>query len=658
MVAAVAAAPEVGLDFETSGLRPFNGDHPIGFTLGFIASDGHPYSWYVPVAHRTMEAQADASIARAAFADALRHRPAIIGHNLKFDLLMGRVHGYDIPDTAPVHDTLVQAHLIDENRSLRLESVVSDEAVSLWQATEMSDMVDRVCRGQAKVRRLTLKKRAKTGEPSYMEQYGHSEVPIAVESEYSCRDVAHALLLDRVQRPKAMGAGRPYEAQRRYLYANEMLLVRALMDMQFRGQLIDKPYLLALHQRLSEELDVRGRDVGAKFGAVIPWNNDNQLRDLLYKHLKLPVVKETNKGLPAVDRSALLQLRAHHPGMEALSEWRVRYKVRSTYTESLAYCVDRDGRVHGDVLQHGTKTGRFSMKGPNLQNVPTRHKEMARAVRRAFVIEDGWARLFIDYSQIELRMLAHYTASSILRAAYHSPAYEAYAQGAIDIDEYMLRRAKEPKRDVHSEQAKRTFGADPASPDWKTKRRAAKIINFGVPYGMQAQGLNANPDLLLPQATANEYFATYHRKNPEISATKARLFQAMVARRGTYFANWTGRCRHVPALRANSRTVRSRAERETFASLIQGAAGELTRYSIVKLYLARREGRLPAHATSTVHDEVQLDCKVEDIPVVARRGQRTMESFRGHFPGIPVVADVEVSTTTWADKADYEECAA
>jgi DNA polymerase-1 len=657
MVTAVRAAPRRGVDFETDGLRYASGKKPIGYSLGYLGNDGVAWCWYAPFGHLTQERQANRDHARAAFHDALAGASTLVGQNLKFDINIGRADGFLLPEDAEIADSMIQAHIVYEDRpSFALESLAEQEGISPWDPTEAKRSVESWIAERARHHRLPVKR--KGGVNGYLDKFGHAEVPVAIEGEYGCRDVAHALYLDRKLRPLAMGIGTAYEERRAYLYENEMLLVRALADMEWVGQPIDAPYLRNLARELDDDLAKRQAELRRLFGASIDFSNDNEVRELLYTHLKLPVVKRTDKskthpnGQPSVERAALMQLRVHHPGVEPLGEFNIRHKVRTTYTETLANAQDSDGRLHGSKLQHGTKTGRFAMAEPNLENIPTRHKEMARAVRRAFIVEPGKARVFGDYSQIELRMLAWTCKAPALLEAYVSPSYARLTRGEIDYDEYRRQRKDEPDTDVHSAQTRRVFGIDENHPEWKGKRRAAKIINFSVPYGGGWKMLMENPELLLPEQMARDLHGRYHEMNPEITESKRRLFAKMEGTPDCSFVNWMSRARHVPALRSKDRDIRSGAEREAFASLIQGAAAELTRLSLVRLWRARREGRIPAAATSTVHDEVQLDCDVSDVPFVMSETQRIMEDFTSYFGGTPVIVGMGMTRTTWADKED------
>lgn len=659
MVREMRANPVRGVDFETSGTSWWKHARPVGYSCGYLGPHG-PRAWYVPVAHQTTDIQCDPTNARAAFKDAFEGAERIVGHNLGFDVNMARVDGWDLPAWAPLDDTLIQAFLIYESRSLALENVVGNLQCSPYgDPHEMKELVTAYTQKRAKLRRLKYK----DGEDAYLPRFGHAEVPVALEGEYSCRDIGHTLTLDRLQRSDAMGIGQPFEARRRVLYANEMLLVRALADMTWVGQPVDIDYLGRLAVDLDGYLSEHGRGLSHLFGTTIEWNNDGALRDLLYTRMKFPVPGFTPDGQPSVDRAALMALRHRHPGIEPLEEWRARYKVRSTYTTSLIEKVGDDGRLHGDFVQWGAGTGRLSSRAPNLQNIPARHAVLAAMVRRGFLIEPGKVRVLCDYSQIELRILAWVTGAANLLTAYESRAYMDLLSGRVDYEAYRRNRRSEVSVDVHGNVAREVFGAvevpegDPAYKVWKRSRSAAKIINFGVPYGGGPGLLQADPNLRLTEAEAKEYFEAYHRRNPEIGQTKQILFTKM-AQQGYTFTNWAGRTRHGPRLgwtrQRGADCPVAAEERAMFASVVQGSAAELTRFSIVGVYLAQQRGELPGRQNVTVHDELGSDADRQHKRELALGMQKIMEaSFTGCFGTTPVIADIETTETNWAEKAEY-----
>ena len=645
MVTEMSFATTIAFDFETSGLRYWAGQKPIGFAVG-AWSGGAPRCWYVPVCHMSPQRQADPTHAREAFRDVLAAADELVGHNLKFDINMARADNWEVPAWTPLHDTMIQAYLIDEVRALQLEKVVMQTGCSPYgDALDMKDAVEDWIKRRIKERRQS--------RSAYLSELGHAEVPIPLEGEYACRDAGHTLALDRVQRAQAMGLGTEYEQARRSLYANEMLLVRALADMEYVGQAVDTDYLERVSLELDQQMGELGQQLSRVFGDNLKWGNDNVVRKLLFNEMKLPIMSRTKRGAPAVDKAALTQLAKQHEGIEPLMEWRARYKVRNTYTDSLIDKCDRHGRIHASFVQTGTATGRLSSRNPNLQNIPSRHPELSKLVRRAFVVDPDKARIYCDYSQIELRLLAWATENPVLTASYESAAYMELLAGRIDYEQYRIRRQSEDAADVHGMVAQRVFGADPSDPDFKRKRSASKIINFGVPYGGGPNLLASNPELMLSEKVAKQYFHQYHQQNPEIEKTKTRLLRKMRNNPETAFVNWAGRVRHGKRLDWADADIVAEEERSMFASLIQGSAGELTRFSLVKLWHLQQTGKLPGITTSTVHDEIQVDCAESDVAEVASIVQREMEAFTGLFGTIPVIADLEVTNTHWAAKEDY-----
>ena len=673
MVAEMRAQKVRALDFETSGLRFADGQLPIGAALGYLKPNGNVRAWYLPVAHQTMDRQLPEEPAKRAFRDALKGAEGLVGHNLGFDINMGRAGGWEIPKLTPLHDTIIQAWLIDESRFFGLEKVVAQLNCSPYEggAFHAKGMLDGFLKSRAKLHKLPLKKSKAGFYHSYLGRYGHAEVPVALEGEYACRDIGHTLYLDWHQRHLAQGAHlRPrFQTAAANLYTYEMLLVRALADMTYTGQLVDSDYLKQQAIELDAYLDVTGRELERQFGMRVRWGNDTDVAHLLYEVLKLPVVKLTKRKKPSVDKAALMILRAAHPAIELLGEWRSHYKVRTTYTDSLIDKIQKDGRIHADFVQWGTDSGRLSSRDPNLQNIPARHKALARRVRQAFLVDPGRARVLSDYSQVELRVLGWSTGCANLIKAYASPAYEAYCRGEIDYDTYRWVRRSEPSVDVHGETAQSVFGAIPAKEgtegyaEWYLKRSASKIIGFGVPYGGGPGLLMGDPNLRLPEAQAKQFHAQYHHANPEIEQKRHALFRHMrqnfsPVNKAPYYVNWAGLTKHGPRLNWQRRRTGecpvAEEERSVFACLIQGGAAMLTRFSIVKLWQAQQAGRMPGKTTTSVHDEIAVDCDLADVPYVASETQRIMEDFKGTFDATPIIADLEVTTTTWADKHGYD----
>ena len=347
-------------------------------------------------------------------------------------------------------------------------------------------------------------------------------------------------------------------------------------------------------------------------------------------------------------------MRHRHASIGDLVEYRARLKVFQSFTHSLAWAVGHDGRIHPSFLAHGTGSGRFSGKDPNFQNIPKRHKILSTMVRKAWFVRKDWARLFLDYSQVELRVLAHGTQCRSLQAAYQSDAYEAYLRKELTYDQYRWARRSEPVVDVHGLTAKQVFHVMETDPTWDYQRRVSKKVNFGVPYGGGAPLLMGDPDIRMSEDDAKDFLRRYHYARPEINATKQRLFDTMRSRNGTpWFMNWAGLKVHGPRLRSSDEEQQAEEERSMFACYIQGGAGMFTRISLVRWYIRYMEGSFPAVATSTVHDEIAFDCEERFVPYVASEAQRFMEDFPV-LGKTPVIADIEITRSHWGDVQKYD----
>lgn len=287
--------------------------------------------------------------------------------------------------------------------------------------------------------------------------------------------------------------------------------------------------------------------------------------------------------------------------------------------------------VTGGIVTHNT--GRLSCRNPNLQNQSADSNDRALkhsgksledggidpwSVRRAYINKgEGWVRLLFDYSQIELRVLAFYSRDPVL--------VDAYLKG----------------EDIHSRTSLEVFGTKE-----KAKRRLAKVINFGLSYGMAEKGFAAQTGISLADATT--YLAKFFERYKGVATFKAKFWDE-VRRNGGFFQNIFGRPRRIGNMNSRDDYERGKAERKAIATLIQGTAAELTKESLVRISHYLKQEDLPAYLVSTVHDEIQIDCKVEVMAQVAREVKRLMEDF-SMFDPIPIIVDAEYTVTSWADK--------
>jgi DNA polymerase-1 len=375
----------------------------------------------------------------------------------------------------------------------------------------------------------------------------------------------------------------------------ELPLVRVLARMEEAGILVDRAYLSELGEHLRDRLATLERRVHEAAGEPFNINSTQQLREVLFERLRLPVLKKTPKGAPSTDASVLQKMIDQHSVVGHLLAYRELEKLRSTYVDGLLPLIAKDGRIHCVFNQTGAATGRISSEQPNMQNIPVRTEE-GRTIRRAFVAAPGHTFVVADYSQIELRILAHLSGDQGL--------LEAFASGA----------------DIHAATAARVFGLAPEQVTYELRRRA-KMINFGLLYGMEAYGLGQR--LEIPTEEAKAHMDAYFAQFPDVAA----FMQGMVARARAdgFTTTILGRRRYLPELAADNFRVRQTAERMALNAPIQGSAADIIKKAMVVLD-GELEGRSPASTMLLqVHDELVIEAPFEEADEVAHLVKEAME---------------------------------
>ncbi len=360
------------------------------------------------------------------------------------------------------------------------------------------------------------------------------------------------------------------------LYADvELPLVRVLARMEATGIEVDKPYLEGLGADLRERLGALEKQIHDDAGVPFNINSTLQLREVLFETLELPVLKKTPKGVPSTDASVLLKLAEEHPIVERLLDYRELEKLRSTYVDGLLPLIESDGRVHARFNQMAAATGRLSSESPNLQNIPVRSAE-GMTIRRAFVAAEGATFVVADYSQIELRILAHISSDAGLIAAFGN-------------DE-----------DVHTTTAARVFDTDDVTPEM---RRMAKVINFGLLYGMEAYGLAQR--LEIDKDEAQQHMDAYFGQFPGVRSFMDGIVEE--ARSSGFTTTILGRRRYLPELASGNFRERQMGERMALNAPIQGSAADIIKKAMVELD-AELETRNDGSALLLqIHDELVLE---------------------------------------------------
>jgi DNA polymerase I len=382
----------------------------------------------------------------------------------------------------------------------------------------------------------------------------------------------------------------------------EMPVARVLADMESAGIGIDAVTLKSISDEFSNELERLERECFALAGREFNLNSPLQLRDVLFSDLKLAVkgLRRTKSGY-STDADSLEKLAAVHPFPRKLLEYRAIAKLKSTYTDALPNLIDPvSGRIHTSFHQALTATGRLSSTDPNLQNIPAR-SEAGRRIRRAFVAGPGRLLLSADYSQIELRILAHLAADATL--------IDSFSRG----------------EDIHVRTATEVLGIGPQMVDAEA-RRLAKVINFGIIYGMGPQRLAGELGIALP--AASEYIKRYFERLPGVRAYVDQTLA--MAREQGYVTTMFGRRRYLPELNGREGGARAQAERIAVNTPIQGTAADLIKLAMVKLYLKFQELELDARMILQVHDELLIEVAKGNL-------ETTCDIVRQEMEGVAVL---------------------
>ncbi|MFN8518873.1 MAG: DNA polymerase I [Chloroflexota bacterium] len=391
----------------------------------------------------------------------------------------------------------------------------------------------------------------------------------------------------------------------------ELPLVPVLADMEATGVAIDTGALGGLSTTFAEEVARLQEAIWESVGHQFTLGSPKQLEQVLFYELNLPRGKRTKTGF-STDASVLEELRAAHPMIPMLLDWRLYSKLKSTYIDTLPMLLSPDtGRLHTTFQQAVAATGRLSSADPNLQNIPIR-TDLGRKIRRAFVAGDpDCVLLTADYSQIELRVLAHVSGDVHLREAF------------------------ERRADIHRETAARVLRKDPASVT-ADERSMAKMVNFGLAYGMSDFGLASRAGI--PRAEAQDFIASYFAAYSGISYYMLHIRET--ARQQGYVETLLGRRRWIPELEARNASLRGAGERMAINMPIQGTAADIMKIAMIRLHGRLRAAGSPARMLLSVHDEVVLEAPRSLVPELAPLVRETMESALAL--DVPLDVDVKV----------------
>jgi len=387
----------------------------------------------------------------------------------------------------------------------------------------------------------------------------------------------------------------------------EMPLVYSLYDMEKAGIQVDRGRLNDFSAQLAEMADALEQEICQEAGETFNINSPIQLGHILFEKLGLPASKKTKKGY-STSAEVLEKLAVDHPIVSKVLKYRQITKLRSTYAEGLTAFISPDGRIHGTFNQTITATGRISSTDPNLQNIPIR-MELGQEIRKAFTARDGCVFLDADYSQIELRLLAHMSGDAHLIEAYNSEA------------------------DIHRITASKVFHI-PYEEVTKEQRRNAKAVNFGIVYGISSFGLSQ--DLSISRRQAADYIRQYFETYPGIKHYLDETVRK--AKQNGYVTSLFGRRRPIPELSSGNFMQRSFGERAAMNSPLQGTAADIMKIAMIHVDQALKAQGLQAKIVLQIHDELLVETPVDEIEKVRDILYREMK----HAAHLDVELEVDV----------------
>jgi len=580
MVQTLSQSPSLVIDTETTALDTITAEL-VGISLCGDAND----AWYLPISHHDNDDQLQPNQLTLAQVSAaigpLVSSPKLpkIGHNLKFDYAILKNHGLEL--AGPLWDTMIASYLVEPTRR--------------------SHKLDTLCAELLDIRMTSFAEvTAASPKPDCFRF-----VEIAAAKDYSCEDVIAAARLWRHFEPRLD------EMNLWPLFNHvEAPLIAILAEMEGHGILIDCAQLSTLSTELGGQIKaLEGRIVA--IAGPFNINSPKQLAEILFEKLGLPHGRKTKTGY-STDNAVLEKLAATHELPRLITEHRNLSKLKSTYVDKLPTMVHpRTGRLHTSFNQTVTATGRLSSSEPNLQNIPIRTAEGQR-IRAAFIPAPGYQFLAADYSQIDLRVLAHYSQDPAL--------IQAFCAG----------------EDIHRQTAAEIFRIDPQRVTGEM-RRVAKSINFGIVYGMGAFGLSEQLHISRKEAATfiDRYFDHFR-------GVKAFMEQIIAqAHRDRFVTTLLGRRRDLPEINSSNKNLREFAERTALNTPIQGTAADIVKIATIKVHQSLKAHGLGAKILLQIHDELVIEVPNQEIPQTTTLVKEAMETALDL--SVPLLVNILVS---------------
>ncbi len=579
-------AKVIAFDTETTSTEEMQAEI-VGISLAIRQGEGI----YIPTGHRIGQNLPLDEVIEALRAPLTNPKIGKIAHHAKYDFIVLARHGLRVSPLT--FDSMLAEFIVDpSSRNMGLKNLAFARL-----GVEMTHIEDLIGKGK--------------------KQLSMADVSVDAVASYAASDAESTLRLMPV-----MQAELTRVRGEKLLEEIDLPLTTVLADMEMTGVLLDLPFFKKMSGELTARLAKIEKDVYAAVGKAFNINSTQQLSDVLFNKLGLKpdASWKTASGFYSTSAEVLESLSGQHPVVDLVLEQRELSKLKSTYVDALPLAVDaKTGRVHTSYSQIGAVTGRLSSNNPNLQNIPIR-SELGRRVRNGFIAEKGNVLLSVDYSQIELRIVAHMAQDEAMMDAFHAG------------------------QDIHATTAAAIYNI-PLDKVTKDHRRHAKAVNFGLIYGMSAFGLTRSTELTL--AEAEDFVAAYFRQFPGIKKYLDGIRKS-AAEMG-YVETLLGRRRYFPALKGQmNRNLRNREEREAINAPIQGTAADIMKIAMLKIPPALKDAKLSAQMLLQVHDELVLECPRGELERTARVAREVMGS--AYRLGIPLETEARAGSN-WGEMA-------
>lgn len=576
-------------DIETSGLDRF-GSKLLGIAFSWKAHE----AWYLPC----LELEPLMPALREVFASSAEK----IGHNLKFDLSI--LHHHGLQPTGPFFDTMLADTLVAPERRHSMDYL--SEILLGYTPVKLADISNEQPDLQAEGALDLFSHAAKTRVSRNLDI---TAIPLPILAEYAAEDADVTLQLADAIFPKLREVG-----QEAILREIEGPLLPVLVDMEMEGISIDPEALGVIGGELQLQIDELVKSIHRHADRSFNIGSPKQLGEILFDQLGLAdKAKKTKTGQYKTDEQTLATLEGKHPIISDILAWREATKLKNTYLDALPqHIVAETGRIHTHFHQLVAATGRLASSDPNLQNIPVR-SEAGRKIRKAFVPRKSqiahleFEILSCDYSQIELRIMAALSRDATMIEAFQNHA------------------------DIHTITAAKVFGV---SPDAVTSemRRTAKMVNFGIIYGISAFGLSQR--LAIPRSEAAGVIEAYFREYPAIREFMSRTVEE--ARESGYVETLSGRRRYFPDLKSGNQNLRGNAERAAINSPIQGTAADMIKLAMIRVHALLRETPYQTRMLLQVHDELVFDLAMHEKQELVPKILEIMKTALPLPAGVPV----------------------